>query len=89
MVYQQSKEIVMVNEYPLQSGRLHDGSSFVTSFQIIACHLYRRKAYLQTKDYLKDKIPWEKIMELTNGRYELNDQFYFMEPRESRKRKRK
>jgi len=67
---------------------LHNGSPFASDFQMMSCHLYRRKTYLESKDYLKDKIPWKKIEQFTGGRYELNDQFHFMKPRESKKRKR-
>jgi hypothetical protein len=67
---------------------LHDGSTFASHFQMMSCHLYRRKTYLQTKDYLVDKIPWKKIKEFTSGRYVLNEEFHFMEARESKKRNR-
>jgi hypothetical protein len=65
---------------------LHDGSSFASHFQMMSCHLYRRRTYLQTKDYLKNKIPWDKLEDFTNGRYELNEDFHFA--RENKKRKR-
>ena len=66
---------------------LHNGSPCASDFQMMSCHLYRRKTYLQSKEYLKDKIPWEKIEQFTGGRYELNDQFHFMEVK-NKKRKR-
>ena len=71
--------------YPKWS--LHNGSPFASDFQMMSCHLYRRKTYLESKEYLKDKIPWEKIEQFTDGRYELNDQFHFMEVK-NKKRKR-
>ena len=66
---------------------LHNGSPYASDFQMMSCHLYRRKTYLESKEYLKDKIPWEKIEQFTDGRYELNDQFHFMEVK-NKKRKR-